>query len=312
MMRKRDDGTVGRRNRAESEAFHSFRYFRLFRHLSSVWMMTMKIDSATESSVMPGEVRNEKDLRRVAAEFESLLLQRFTSAINPSAEDEDSDLFRSDAAVMYRQMFAEQLAQTIAQSGGVGLAEIILRQMRTGEQATAIDKVKDVVRRLNHRVAEKVTAPDSHSGAAATRADIHHDEEVELQLPVSGRITSSFGTRRDPIDSRQRQHRGLDIAAPRGTPIEAAAEGRVVFAGDQRGYGRTVIIEHADGRRTRYAHADELQVSAGDCVAAGQIIATVGSTGRATGPHLHFEVIEEGRQIDPLKILAKDFPLTGR
>jgi murein DD-endopeptidase MepM/ murein hydrolase activator NlpD len=150
-----------------------------------------------------------------------------------------------------------------------------------------------------------VTAPELH-------AAIHHDEEVELQMPLSGRITSSFGTRRDPIDSRQRQHRGLDIAAPRGTPIEAAAEGRVVFAGDQRGYGRTVIIEHADGRRTRYAHADELQVSAGDCVAAGQIIATVGSTGRATGPHLHFEVIEEGRQIDPLKILAKDFPLTGR
>jgi len=124
-------------------------------------------------------------------------------------------------------------------------------------------------------------------------------ESVDLQLPVEGRISSDFGTRRG-----HRNHKGVDIAAPRGTPIKASAEGEVVFAGWSRGYGKTVLIKHQDGLYTRYAHADKILVSHGDSVQSGQQIATVGSTGRATGPHLHFEVLIGNQRINPLQAVA--------
>jgi murein DD-endopeptidase MepM/ murein hydrolase activator NlpD len=129
---------------------------------------------------------------------------------------------------------------------------------------------------------------------------------------VEGRISSNFGLRRDPVTGNRRFHRGVDIAAPKGSPIGAFAEGTVVFAGRQGGYGKTVVIEHADGRQTRYAHAERLMVRAGDVVRAGETIATVGSTGRSTGPHLHFEVSEEGQRIDPLRALANENALARR
>ncbi|MGH9901155.1 MAG: peptidoglycan DD-metalloendopeptidase family protein, partial [Pyrinomonadaceae bacterium] len=137
-------------------------------------------------------------------------------------------------------------------------------------------------------------------------------EPVEFQMPVRGRVSSNFGTRRDPFHGRRRSHTGVDIVAPLGTPVGAAAHGTVVFAGRDGGYGNTVVLEHADGRRTRYAHAERLYVSAGEHVAAGQVIAAVGSTGRSTGPHLHFEVIERGRHANPLKALINASTLAGR
>lgn len=282
----------------------------------------MRIDPTIESSLVPGaaNARSEQQMKRVAADFEAVLLQRFTAAINPSASDEDGDLFRSEATDLYRQMFAEQLAKTIADSGGIGLADIIVRQMHAAADggrvnATGIEKAKDAVRLLRDGAGAKAAATEPVSLSAprtTSRRRVDDGEPIELQLPVTGRITSQFGTRRDPIHGHRRFHRGLDIAAPRGTPIEAAAEGTVVFAGRQRGYGNTVIIEHADGRRTRYAHAQTLQVQAGETVEAGQEIATVGSTGRATGPHVHFEVIEDGKRVNPLTVLAKDFSPEGR
>jgi murein DD-endopeptidase MepM/ murein hydrolase activator NlpD len=137
-------------------------------------------------------------------------------------------------------------------------------------------------------------------------------EPVSLRMPVQGRITSDFGGRRDPVNGRHRFHEGIDIAAPKGTPIQAAAAGTVIYAGRNGGYGNTILVEHADGRTTRYAHADSLMVNAGDTVEAGQTIAAVGSTGHSTGPHLHFEVMENGRHVSPLKVLANDYTLARR
>jgi murein DD-endopeptidase MepM/ murein hydrolase activator NlpD len=122
---------------------------------------------------------------------------------------------------------------------------------------------------------------------------------TDLQPPVQGRISSVFGARR----SRSR-HQGVDIAAPKGTPIEAAGAGQVVFSGWSQGYGNTVLIKHQDGLFTRYAHADHLLVSAGDTVQTGQQVATVGSTGHTTGPHLHFEVLQNGRRVNPLHAIT--------
>ncbi len=119
----------------------------------------------------------------------------------------------------------------------------------------------------------------------------------DIIIPLKGRITSKFGIRAG------KPHKGLDIAAPIGEPISAVMDGKVAFAGRQRGYGNVVILEHKDYIMTVYAHNDANLVRLGDSVKKGQPIATVGNTGKSTGPHLHFEYRVQGKAIDPLTVL---------
>ncbi len=118
-------------------------------------------------------------------------------------------------------------------------------------------------------------------------------------------IASTFGNRLDPFRKRSAFHSGVDYPAPTGTPITASAGGRVTFAGYRAEYGKTVEIDHGGGLATRYAHASELHVTVGQIVKPGQRIADVGSTGRSTGPHLHFEVFKDGFVVDPAFYLAR-------
>ncbi len=127
---------------------------------------------------------------------------------------------------------------------------------------------------------------------------------VEASLPTLQPIdypylSSSFGWRRHPVTGRHTMHEGLDFAAPKGTPIHAASGGVVTEARYAPGYGKMVEINHGNGLVTRYAHASSINVKLGDLVEKGQMIARVGSTGRSTGPHLHFEVRMAGHPLDP-------------
>ncbi|MGE4340520.1 MAG: M23 family metallopeptidase, partial [Pigmentiphaga sp.] len=126
------------------------------------------------------------------------------------------------------------------------------------------------------------------------------------RMPIEGYRyrSSSFGPRFDPINRRRAFHEGIDFAAPRGTPIYAAAGGVVRTAKYLRGYGNTIEIDHGDRLTTRYAHASRLLVKSGQVIKRGQQVATVGSTGRSTGPHLHFEVRVDGQAADPRLYLA--------
>ena len=125
------------------------------------------------------------------------------------------------------------------------------------------------------------------------------------RTPIPGvAISSGFGRRIDPFTQRPAQHAGFDYSAPHGTSILASAGGRVRHAGPHGAYGRTVEIDHGDGLVTRYGHVSRVLVRVGDMVLPGQAIATVGSTGRSSGPHLHFEILREGRQVRPDLYLA--------
>lgn len=126
--------------------------------------------------------------------------------------------------------------------------------------------------------------------------------------PISGAESSPYGYRRDPFTRRRKLHKGVDYKARRGTPVYAAGPGVVRVARRRGGYGRVVMIEHGHGVETRYAHLQRITVRAGQRVAAGARIGTVGSSGRATGPHLHFELRIHDEAHDPHRVLGPLLP----
>jgi murein DD-endopeptidase MepM/ murein hydrolase activator NlpD len=124
--------------------------------------------------------------------------------------------------------------------------------------------------------------------------------------PVDGRlIESSFGTRTDPFSGEGAFHRGVDLSAPYGTNVRATADGVVVFASMYSGYGRLVILDHGNGFQTYYAHLSKFHVRSGQEVRRGEYVGAVGSSGRVTAPHLHYEVRMGGAPVNPYKFLAK-------
>jgi len=139
--------------------------------------------------------------------------------------------------------------------------------------------------------------------ARARWRDVHRDN-YRLVLPVSGRISSPFGLRRYFNRQPRRPHSGLDIAAPEGTPVLAAGEGEVITTGDYFFNGRTVFIDHGQGMITMYCHLSRIDVSEEQRVTRGEVIGSVGQTGRVTGAHLHWSVILNRNMVDPSLFIA--------
>lgn len=173
------------------------------------------------------------------------------------------------------------------------------------------------------RCTDVMPQPASHADAAHTRQQLDciaatlsaleqqtADHAIAYaafpgRMPADGaRFGSPFGNRTDPFTHRLSFHPGLDLVAKTGTPILAAAGGRVILAGEKTGYGNAVEIDHGNGLVTRYGHASRIVVHVGDLVLPRQYVADVGSTGRSTGPHLHFEVLVNGAPVDPAAYLA--------
>ncbi len=121
--------------------------------------------------------------------------------------------------------------------------------------------------------------------------------------PVHGLLTSGFGPRIHPISGQPSFHEGIDLEVPEGTDVYAACAGRVIIAGRHNGYGLYVVLEHSNGYRTLYAHLSEIVVYRGQFIEGGQRIARSGNTGNSTGPHLHFEIVQYGRPLNPLALL---------
>jgi murein DD-endopeptidase MepM/ murein hydrolase activator NlpD len=136
--------------------------------------------------------------------------------------------------------------------------------------------------------------------------------ELNKQVYPEGRpvqegwISSYFGRRADPFTGFSAVHKGVDFAGPEGTVVSSVAAGLVTFSGERAGFGQMVEINHGNGLATRYCHNEKLLVKQGDMVRKGQDVSLMGSTGHSTGPHLHFEVLKNGSQVDPLRFIGED------
>ena len=164
-----------------------------------------------------------------------------------------------------------------------------------------------------YSTAEPYAVPEAPPVTAVARPAGPLTRVLAFVEPVKGyAINSAFGLRRLASEARARQHKGVDIAAPTGTTVFVSAEGEVLRTGyDAGGYGRFIEVAHANGMSTLYAHLSRVDVSRGEHVGPGERIGLVGTTGRSTGPHLHFEVRRGGQQVNPVSILGQEFPVEG-
>jgi murein DD-endopeptidase MepM/ murein hydrolase activator NlpD len=241
-----------------------------------------------------------QDVKSAAAELASLFVYQMLAAMRRTIPKAGL-LDKGFAHDTYLSLFDQEIARHMARREDLGLTTLLQRQLRDADADRQLPGRSNITlprppAALNAR---RVTAIDAYRQQAGPL-------DERFILPVEGQHTSGFGMRLHPMDRAERLHAGMDIGAPTGTPIQAAAAGQVVFSGTQAGYGNVVVIQHTEGYATLYAHNTANLVSVGTTVSQGQPIATVGSTGRSTGPHLHFEVRKDGKQLDPALFFATD------
>jgi murein DD-endopeptidase MepM/ murein hydrolase activator NlpD len=238
---------------------------------------------------------NEK--QKAAQEFVSLLFLEVFKAMRASIPK--GGLFESESlqSDVYTTLADTEVSRALAGREGMGLRKIIEK---------ALDRSAVKAHEQNGPAPVDLnTARPLRLSAVKTPWASHEDHHShDFDPPATGVVSSGFGMRADPFTGENKFHKGLDIAAPLGSPIKAAAAGKVTFSGWADGYGNLVTVDHGGGISTRYAHSAANLVNVGDEVAAGQEIALVGSTGRSTAPHLHFEVHKNGRPIDPKEVVG--------
>ncbi len=162
---------------------------------------------------------------------------------------------------------------------------------------------------LNQAIEQLSLELESRENQLVVLENLVLDENLQKEVQPSGRpitrgwISSYYGMRTHPISGRREMHKGIDFAGKLGGPVIAVAKGVVTYAGKRYGYGKVIDIAHGNGYTTRYAHNSRLLVSVGDTVEKGFQIAEIGSSGRSTGPHVHFEVLKNGREINPVRFI---------
>jgi murein DD-endopeptidase MepM/ murein hydrolase activator NlpD len=219
---------------------------------------------------------------------------------------ETAQAAQQDAAVR-RDGVAERRAQIQASRDELATVQEQVVQQAQAQQSMLTD-VSAKRQEYAQRVAAAQASSDSLAGVLRQRQEGQSLPPLGggvLKMPVPGaRISSTFGPRIDPVLGGTGRHDGIDFSAPTGTPIHAAADGVVVNAGEMGGYGNGTVIDHGNGLATLYGHQSQILVTPGQTVRTGDVIGLVGSTGKSTGPHLHFEVRAFGVPTDPVPYLS--------
>jgi murein DD-endopeptidase MepM/ murein hydrolase activator NlpD len=217
------------------------------------------------------QIKDSSDPKVMAKQIETVFLNEFLRIMM-----EQTSFGKDRTVSTYMPYITSEIAKSITERG-IGVGDFFLRTPSAGIQ-------------------------DTKSQNPLPQNTLPFDGK--LKLPAVGKVTSRYGLRHDPIDGRLRHHSGIDIAMPEGTPVPSAAPGRVVFSGFSSGYGNCVIIEHENGLTSLYAHNSLNLVKTGDVVDKNRVLALSGSSGRSTGPHLHFEVRKDGVPVDPTGMIG--------
>jgi murein DD-endopeptidase MepM/ murein hydrolase activator NlpD len=283
---------------------------------------------------------DRQELKETCQEFESLFIQKLWSNMRKTVPQ--SSLLHSKAEEHYMSLFDQAFAREMSRNGGLGLGDVLFQQLQSrleasstharsgggddqdlamgeqgslewgnrgdGRSARILQEVESLAAEIEKRQAP-VTDPQASprvvsrgSETAPAENSTGSEGQRQLTMPVEGQISSPFGWRTDPFSGEKAWHSGVDIAVEPGSPVKACWPGQVVFSGPREGYGNLVIVEHSRGWQSYYGHNRENLAQVGDSVTPGQEIARSGSTGRSTGPHLHFELRQGQTAWDPMHI----------
>ncbi|MCS7198137.1 MAG: M23 family metallopeptidase [Candidatus Bipolaricaulota bacterium] len=268
-----------------------------------------------------------------------LLSESFRAQGGPTVDDEALSLVPAPDIIEYEVQPGETLEQ-IAARFGVSVEALVGSNANTVDNLHSLEPgtiLKIVKNGVLHAVKPGQTLTDIARTYGVPLAEIVHANRLEdreyiypgeeffipgavrsptwtyLQMaggrrslfawPVRGVLSSGFGTRIHPISGEPHFHQGIDIEVPEGTEVYAASAGKVLVAGRHSGYGLYIVLQHSHGYRTLYAHLAEIGVYRGQFVEGGQVIGRSGNTGNSTGPHLHFEILQYGRPLNPLALL---------
>lgn len=246
---------------------------------------TGAIDAQKPRAPSPGQ------LKVLAAEFEAMLMSQMLKQMQSAMFGDDDDDSSGFATGPLGDALYTDLAGALSRAGGFGFADSMLASLMRQTMPVETEALGEI-------------------GGAKPLVDLPLEDLTPapfgLASPIAlGPISSAFGWRQDPLGKTMKFHEGTDIRMPIGQDVPVAQAGRVTFAGEQGGYGLTVTVEHGAGVATRYAHLSSVDVAVGESVALGQTIGKSGASGRVTGPHLHFEVLEGGTPVDPALGLAR-------
>ena len=222
--------------------------------------------------------QDERRLEEACAEFESLFIYQVMKQMRKTIM-KSGLTSGGKGEEIFTSMMDQELSKLMSSRQGLGLRDVLIEQL-TGEEV------------LPRSIATQTYSKNLTVG-----------EHGQLfVLPVFGSISSPYGWRADPFTGERDFHHGIDVSSHTGSEVYAAGAGQVIFSGWKKGYGKVVEVEHQDGLSTLYAHNSKNLVKEGERVAKYQIIAMVGSSGKSTGPHLHYEVRRNGEPINPIKV----------
>jgi murein DD-endopeptidase MepM/ murein hydrolase activator NlpD len=255
-------------------------------------------------------------LALLGAVFAGVVVYQFLHQAALTAKYKDliseNEKLRSESAALKQGWDRLQERLTVLETASLQIAD-----------ASGIDYPAEIAANSPSAIGRAIGGPDDYAGSEIAELSAAFDSKLdkvgeifELQQlklsgtpaswPVRGSITDRFGWRFSPFGRGSESHSGLDISASFGAPVQATADGHVVYAGPQGGYGNLIEIDHGFGLATRYGHLSRISVRIGDHVNRGSMIGAVGTTGRSTGPHCHYEVRLHGVPVNPIKYIAEN------
>jgi flagellar protein FlgJ len=285
----------------------------------------MSIDSTGYVAGINLQQQRNKELKKACQDFESVFTYELLKSMRKTIDK--CDLFHGgEGEEIYESLLDQELSKSMSGYGSNSLSELLYQQLSridsSSQAGQAVSSDMDTTSHASEKVYSRI-APSSKPGRM-----IHADPEPEPEVlstgdaqtvsksdspsgadskpdwPMKSVVSSRYGWRKDPFTSESRFHSGLDIAADKGTEVKAAMSGKVIMSCNMEDYGNVVAVDHGKGLVTIYAHNEKNLVKVGDKVEKGSFIARVGSTGRSTGPHLHFEVRKDGTRINPMEFLG--------